>query len=511
MNIATFLQMISEEVPDRIAIDHGDRQWTFRQWREAAVGLAGALRDRPHRVAALITTSPSFPVALFGTLWSGRVFAPINHRLPAAKVAEMIDHMRPATLVAEPERVAGVPLADIEVIDPAGPHPLEADLAVAPMDADPGDEAVRLFTSGTSAEPKVAILRHGNLAAYVMNVNEFASAGPDEAVLLAVPPFHIAGIAGVVTSCWVGRRIVPLPRFSAADWVRVAHEHRVTHAFLVPTMLSRIVEHLRNTKEPAPRLRTLSYGGARTPLPVLQAALELFPETEFVNAYGLTETSSTISILTPEDHRAAMTSHDPAVRDRLRSAGRPLPGIQVAIRDAAGNPVPAGTRGEVWVRGEQVSGEYAGRASRVDGWFPTGDVGWFDSSGYLFIEGRGDDTIISGGENIAAADVEDVLLSHPAVERAAVVGVPDEEWGQRVAAVVVLRPQAQVTPDDLLAFVRERAGSLKTPRILEFWPALPETPTGKVLKRTIEERLVAHRADDRRTDTDRSPAHPVSR
>jgi acyl-CoA synthetase (AMP-forming)/AMP-acid ligase II len=228
------------------------------------------------------------------------------------------------------------------------------------------------------------------------------------------------------------------------------------------------------------------------PLPVLERALALFPNTGFVNAYGLTETSSTIALLGPEDHRLALSSDDPAVRSKLSSVGRPLPGIEIEVRDDAGRVLPPGASGHLFLRGEQISGEYAGSSQLDDdGWFPTRDCGWVDDDGYVFIDGRADETIIRGGENIAPAEIEDVLLSHPLVSDAAVVGVPDEEWGQRLVAVVVLSEDAAVTEEELKEMVRIRLRSSRTPEIIEFRAELPRTDTGKLLRRKVLEELTA--------------------
>jgi acyl-CoA synthetase (AMP-forming)/AMP-acid ligase II len=269
--------------------------------------------------------------------------------------------------------------------------------------------------------------------------------------------------------------VVYLPAFTPEAWLDTVRTEHVTHAFLVPTMLARVVEHLDGKPADTPSIQHLAYGGARMPITVLERALAAFGDAGFVNAYGLTETSSTLAVLTPDDHRAAATG-DPVAVARLGSAGRLVPGVEVEIRD-----------GELWARGEQVSGEYLGREEVTDaeGWFPTRDRGWFDEDGYLFIEGRSDDTIIRGGENIAPAEVEDVLLSHPAVLDAAVVGVPDEEWGHRLAAAVVLRPGATVDEAELRAFAKERLRSSKTPDVIAFRSELPHTDTGKLLRRAV--------------------------
>jgi acyl-CoA synthetase (AMP-forming)/AMP-acid ligase II len=228
---------------------------------------------------------------------------------------------------------------------------------------------------------------------------------------------------------------------------------------------------------------------------VIEQALREWPHVDFVNAYGLTETSSTVTVLGPEDHRAALQADDPAVRARLASAGRPVPGIEIEVRDELDQVVPPGTPGLIWIRGDQVSGEYAGLGSAVDarGFFFTRDQGRLDDEGYLFVEGRMDDTIIRGAENIAPAEIEDVLLRHPDVTDAVVVGVPDEEWGQRIEAAVVVRSGAGLTPDDLRAYVREHLRGSKTPDQIAFWAELPRTVTGKLLRREVVAGLVAHK------------------
>lgn len=222
------------------------------------------------------------------------------------------------------------------------------------------------------------------------------------------------------------------------------------------------------------------------PLPILEKALAAFPDTGFVNAYGLTETSSTIALLNPDDHRDALSATEPTQRARLGSVGRPVPGIEVQIRDRTG-VLGAGEKGELWVRGPQVSGDYIGVGSVLDddGWFRTGDRAFLDADDYLFIEGRADDTIIRGGENIAPAEIEDVLADHPSVADVAVVGVADDEWGQRLVAVVVPREGAAIHADTLKQHVRARLRGSRTPDEVVFRSELPRTATGKILRREI--------------------------
>jgi acyl-CoA synthetase (AMP-forming)/AMP-acid ligase II len=226
------------------------------------------------------------------------------------------------------------------------------------------------------------------------------------------------------------------------------------------------------------------------PVPVIERALKLLPHVDFVNAYGLTETSSTIAVLGPEDHRVALASDDPAVRRRLGSVGRPLPTLDVEIRDADGVPVAVGAAGEIFVRGEQVAGEYLGRDDVLeDGWFPTRDSGSLDEDGFLYLEGRLDDVIVRGAENLSPGEIEDVLVTHPAVSDAAVVGVPDTEWGEKVVAAVVAVEGEQPSEAELQTWVKDRLRSSKVPTHVLLCPALPYNDTGKLLRRELRVEL----------------------
>ncbi len=239
-----------------------------------------------------------------------------------------------------------------------------------------------------------------------------------------------------------------------------------------------------------PTLRALAYGGGKMPLPVIDRAMNLFPPTvDFTNAYGLTETSSTIAVLGPDDHRVAAWGDDPDVKRRLGSAGKPLPGVEVEIRDDDGKPLPNGESGEIWVRGEQVSGEYLGRGSLLvdGGWFPTNDGGFLDEEGYLFVSGRIDDVIVRGGENLSPGEIEDVLHYHEAVADCAVVGIPDEQWGEGVAAVIVLK--GEVSVEELQEWVKKQLRSSRVPQTIQFWDELPYNDTGKLLRRVVRAAL----------------------
>jgi acyl-CoA synthetase (AMP-forming)/AMP-acid ligase II len=234
-------------------------------------------------------------------------------------------------------------------------------------------------------------------------------------------------------------------------------------------------------------LQAIAYGGGRMPMELIDRALELFPQTGFTNAYGLTETSSTIALLGPEEHRAAHQSADPLVRGRLCSVGRPLPTVEIEIRDDAGRKLPAGERGEIYVRGEQVSGEYRERSALdAQGWFPTRDAGWIDAEGYLYLTGRADDVIVRGGENISPGEIEDVLRSHPAIADAAAFAVASSEWGEAVGIAVVTKPaHAPPTEAELQQLIKSRLRSSRVPERIAFRDALPYNEMGKLLRREL--------------------------
>jgi len=472
MNISMILEMAAS-AGDRPVVTADGRSLTAASLLDLAQAAAERFRRYP-AVLYLGTNHLAYPVALFGSALAGVPLIPLNYRLGEQQLADLLGR-HPGALVLRQE--------DLDRLVEPGPDSGGGEApAVDGTVVDEDPVAVLLYTSGTTAAPKAALLRHRHLLAYVWNTVEFGSAEDGDTALVTVPPYHVAGLANLLTNLYAGRRLVYLAAFDAGEWLATVRREGVTHAMLVPTMLARVVAEVPDADAGTPALRSLAYGGARMPLPVLEQALRAFPSTGFVNAYGLTETASSITVLSPEDHRAALTSADPAVRDRLGSVGRPLPGIEFQIRAEDGSPAETGETGLVFVRGDQISGEYGGSSGLdADGWFATRDRGRLDSGGYLFIEGRADDTIIRGGENIAPAEIEDVLLGYPGITEAAVIGVPDPEWGQRVVAVVV----GAGDPEEIREWVRKRLRSSKTPETIVFRGELPKTETGKLLRRVL--------------------------
>lgn len=505
MNVGLLLEMAAEGGGDRVVLGPRRGGLTASDLLARARRVATHLLDREvGHVGFVDLNSEAIPVVLFGAALAGVPFVPISYRLTDEQLAAVLRRIAPAVVVAGPDvvdRLAGVDgldglevMAREELAAVAGGEGGAVDEVVA-GDAelpfvDPDDVAVLLFTSGTTGEPKAAVLRHRHLASYILSTVELMGAGEDEAQLVSVPSYHVAGVAAVLSSLYAGRRVVYLPGFEPAAWVRTVTEEHVTQAMVVPTMLGRVLTVLDEQGTGLPSLRHLSYGGGRMPVELLERAIAALPDVGFVNAYGLTETSSTISVLTPDDHRVAAASDDPAVRRRLGSVGRPLPTVELEIRGPDGEVLPAGGRGEICVRGDQVAGEYLGHSLLTeDGWFPTNDAGQVDEDGFLYLDGRLDDVIVRGGENLSPGEIEDTLRSHPAVADAGVVGVPDPEWGETVAAVVVLVPDEAVSAEELRAWVRERLRSTKAPSRVEVRDELPYSETGKLLRRVLRDEL----------------------
>ncbi len=498
MNIALFLEMAADAAPDRIALVCDGTRWTYADLLAGARGAAALIRQSEvAHVALLDESSEAAVMALFGAALAGVPYVPLNYRLADADLGALLARISPALIVGDGARVqrlcpdaANVIVSRAEFVAQA-----QALAGDAPVEADAGDDvAIQLFTSGTTAAPKTAILRHANLVSYILGTVEFAAAPEEDAALVSVPPYHIAGIAALLSSIYAMRRILMLPAFAPDAWLNLAATERASNAFVVPTMLARIIEAMgqmvaKGAAQPdLSALRAIAYGGGKMPTELIHQALDLFPTTGFTNAYGLTETSSTVALLGPDEHRAAHGSDDPVVRARLGSVGRPLPTVEIEIRDEDGQVLPPCVPGEIYVRGEQVSGEYRERSALdADGWFPTRDAGYIDADGYLFLSGRADDVIVRGGENISPGEIEDVVMTHPAVAEAAAVAIPSHEWGEAVGLIVVPRAgHSAPDEDELKQMVRARLRSSRVPERVLFTDALPYNEMGKLLRREIK-------------------------
>lgn len=489
------LDMAADGFGDRTVVGRLESGFTAAELRRRALSGAVAIREAgADAVVYLAPNGPAFPVAMFAASYAGVPLVPLNYRLGHDQLRSLLAKHPNAIGVADENGLEHLAEAGI-----AG-HTSEAWLELT--DADRGEveeifddaPAIVIYTSGTTSEPKGVLLRHSNLVSYVLGSVEYMNADEADAALVSVPPYHIAAVANVISNLYAGRRTIVLEQFQPEQWLDTVRGEGVTNALVVPTMLSRIIEAITAGADGSvPSLRSLAYGGAPMPSAVVERALRAWPEVGFVNAYGLTETSSTVAVLGPDDHREALASDNPLVRARLSSVGRILPSVELEIRDDQDQLLPSGVPGRICVRGEQVSAEYAGIGRAVDerGFFDTRDKGFVDADGYLFIGGRVDDTIIRGAENIAPAEIEEVILRHPDVLDVAVIGVPDEEWGQRIEAAIVVRAGGHLDGAQLQAFVRHELRSSKTPERFWFWPELPRTETGKLVRRRVLEQVLS--------------------
>jgi acyl-CoA synthetase (AMP-forming)/AMP-acid ligase II len=496
MNISLLLEMAAEAAPDRVGLVCDGKRWTYAELLSAARGAFELIEQSGAQYVALLDeSSEAAVIALFGAALAGVPYCPLNYRLADADLAALLERIAPALVIGDEERVARIAGDQGHTVYTREEFALKAQEVAPQADDrayDPGEGiAVQLFTSGTTAAPKAAILRHSNLLGYILGSVEFAGADEADAALVVVPPYHIAGISAIMSSIYAGRRMVMLPAFSPEGWLKLVEGERVTNAFVVPTMLGRIIDAIEKTPTDVSSLRAIAYGGGKMPIEVIQKALALFPDTGFTNAYGLTETSSTIALLGPDDHRAALASDDPKVRARLASLGQALPTVEIEIRDENGKPLGPGQAGEIYVRGDQVSGEYKEKSALVEGgWFPTRDAGYMDEEGYIFLSGRADDVIVRGGENMSPGEIEDVLLTHPAIADACACAVPSVEWGEAVGVALVLREgHSEPAEDEVKELIRARLRSSRVPDRVAFVPELPYNEMGKLLRREVKKIL----------------------
>jgi long-chain acyl-CoA synthetase len=405
----------------------------------------------------------------------GALAVPLSWRLTAEEVAGLLADTEPAVVVAGPEEAAraGAGAVVVGEVYEAWLAPHRGAGRPRPHGAvGPGDPALVLSTSGTTARPKGVVLTHGNLAAMVAATLAMVGLGPDSVHLVCMPLFHIAGLGAGLAGLAAGAATVLLPDADPARVVAAIERHRVTHVLLVPTALRRVVEHLEDVGGDVSSMTSVVYGASPIAVDVLERALRAFPTARFHQTYGLTETTGRVVVLGPEEHRAG--------GPRLRAAGRPLPGVDVRLDG-----------GEICVRGPQVMAGYWRRPEETaavldaDGWLRTGDAGVLDADGYLYVTDRIKDVIVTGGENVSPAEIEAVLRRHPAVADVAVVGVPDDRWGEAVRAFVVAAPGAVLDAADLDAFARRHLAGFKCPKGFEVVDDLPRSASGKVLKREL--------------------------
>ena len=517
MNTLNFVSIPAQMFPDQeIVVFEGHRS-TYDQLWGSIRRLGQSLRRlgvrRGDRVAVLQTNSNDYVAAYFAAAAIGAVFVPLNYRAKLPELDYMVVTAELKLLMVGDRYVSAVQQlrshwASVDTyiaLESQQADMVHIDRVLAAEEGDFEETAIEeedttllMYTSGTTSRPKGVMLTYNDFTTYVCGNVEIADGSPRGVGLLSVPLYHIAGVANVMTSLFSGRKLVILRQFDPVTWLETVGREQVTHAFVVPTMMKQLIDHPDFGRYDLSSLEHISYGGATMPFPVIRRAVEMFPRTVgFVNAFGQTETTSTLTILGPGDHRLDGTAEEVQRNlKRLTSIGRPLPDVQVKVVDEEGGELPSGAIGELWVQTSRTMKGYAGEGGKVDspehdGWLPTHDMAWIDDDGYIFLAGRKDDMIIRGGENISPAEVEAVLYSCTEIEEAAVIGVPDVEWGQRVVAVVVPRRDAAVTAEDVGEFCRQRLASFKKPEVIYFTDALPKNPLGKILRKDLRTRFAS--------------------
>jgi long-chain acyl-CoA synthetase len=504
--VADVLRERAAERPEVVAIVHGERELKYAELHERSSRLAQAQiaagAGRSARVAYLGRTAPEVVELLFATSKVGAVTVPLNWRLATPELAAILADADAPILIADTSHAAvaaelaqAVP-QELRVVVVGDGY--EEWLAAHPPNdpghrGESGDAVVQMYTSGTTGVPKGVLTTHRNLAAAAETSPHWAF-DSESVSLTPLPMFHIGGIGWAFLGLWNGATTILVSEWDPAAVIDLLERRRVTNAVFVPTMLQMMADVPGAAERDFSALRSIAYGASPITTPVLKAALRTL-RCPLFGVYGLTETTGGVIQLDPADHEP----EGPRVH-LLRSAGRPLPWVEMRVVDpASGDDCRAGAVGEVWLRAPNVMAGYFNRPAETaaaltdDGWLRTGDGGLVDADGYLFLTDRIKDMVVSGGENVYPIEVEEALSQHPAVSEVAVIGLPDERWGETVAAIVVPVAGGEPTAEELIAFVRSRLAGYKVPRVVEFAAELPRTPSGKVLKRDLRERFARAR------------------
>lgn len=487
--------------PEEVMTVDGDRRRTTREVVDRVARLAGALRSLGvadgDRVAILALNTDRHHEAFYASWWAGAVANPLNTRWSPAEIVYAVQDSGSRVVLVDDAFADMVPVLRTQV------RGLEAVIFVGRGEApegtlgyddliaaaDPVEDARRsgddlaflLYTGGTTGNAKGVMITHRSfLTALLSYQMSGAAVRADGVTMLTGPLFHIGALLSWYSQQLLGGKLVFVPVFSPENAMRTIEEHRVTGCALVPTMIQRICEHPDFASYDLSSLEFIGYGASSTPDSLLALVMENLPNTQLVHVYGMTETG-VLTVLNGDDHRA---------RRKLGSVGRASAIVELEVVDINGKPVPAGQVGQIVTRGDHVMAGYWNKpeetaAALKDGWLQTGDGGYIDADGYVYIADRIKDMIISGGENVYSAEVENVLAGHPAIAHCAVIGVPDAAWGERVHAVIVTRPGTTTTLEELRSFVKARIAGYKAPRSLSIVDELPMTGTGKVLKRDL--------------------------
>ncbi|MCK4784861.1 MAG: long-chain-fatty-acid--CoA ligase [Desulfobacteraceae bacterium] len=516
MNTNDFLSIATAICPDRDFLVFEGQRRAFAETNERVNKLAHALRklgiQQGDRIGMLQVNCPQYVEAYFASAKLGAIFVPLNFRAKAdelsymignaevtilfvgARYLDMVDEMLPrfstvkACICVDGKQDGKLFYEDL--LESASPDEVTSDIG-------DDDITILMYTAGTTGRPKGVPLSHSGFVSYVLENVEPANPEIEERNLLTVPLYHVAGMQAMLAGVYGGRTLVLMRQFEVKEWMKTIQDERASRAMLVPTMLKWVIDDTDFHTFDLSSLRVITYGAAPMPFEVIKKAIQELPWVRFINAFGQTETASTITTLGPEDHILEGTDEeiDKKLKRLTSSIGRPLPDVKVKIVDEKGNPLPLYEVGEILAKGPRIMTGYWGDEEKTaqvitpDGWLRTGDKGWMDEDGYIYLAGRGDDMIIRGGENISPEEIENALHSHPKIEEAAVIGIPDPEWGQEPRAVVVLKKAEGATAEEIMEYCRSRLAGFKRPRSVIFVDSLPRNAMGKVLKKELREKF----------------------
>jgi long-chain acyl-CoA synthetase len=482
LNISHALDEVVAADPSRRALVIGDDEFSYADVEAAMSNTAAVLAARGvgpgDRVAVVDVGGLASTAAILGAARIGAAAALMNVQLKPSELHELVRaaECSPVAIAGEPYRAALEQAVDGVVLGPAD----LVDDGLEPTDTVENDDldALVLFTSGTTGLPKAIPITQGTLSQRLLTMMTapFDPASPPIIGMMCVPIFHVGGSLGLLGALQGGRTTVIQPRFDAGEWLRLVAKHRITSAFLVPTMLQRILDHPDFATTDLSSLRGVYYGAAAAPVELVQRAMAALPHVAFANIFGQTETLGAYTTLTPDDHFAP---------ERIGSVGRALPGVEIRIVDpATDQEVAVGDVGELWVLSDQ---------NVRPGWLHTGDLARMDADGYIYPSGRLSDTINRGGEKFGPIEIETVLREHPAVADVAATGVPDPEMGERVGVAVVVA--APMTVGEVQTYCKERLAIYKVPEHVVFVDDLPYSETGKVVRRQLVELIQSELAD----------------
>ena len=513
MNTTEFLIITTAICPDKDAIVFEGKRYTFSQLNDRVNRLSNALSNlgvqKGDRVAMLQVNTNQCVETYFAVARLGGIYVPLNFRARGNELVYMLNSSETNTLLVG-ERYTDLvnsikpELTSVKTfisLDSQGEGMLYYDDMIASSSAediftDIGDDdtTILMYTAGTTGFPKGVMLSHNSFTIYVLENVSPADLESDEKNILTVPMYHVAGIQAMMAAIYGGRTMVMERQFDPKEWMELVETEKVGRAMIVPTMLKQLLDHPDFSKYDLSSMKVITYGAAPMPLEVIKRAVDIFPGVNFINAFGQTETASTITTLGPEDHVITGTEEEKEKKlKRLSSIGRPIADIEMRIVDDEGNELPQGEVGEIVARGPRVMAGYWKDQEKTEqtidkeGWVHTGDVAYVDEDGYFFLAGRATDMIIRAGENISPEEVEIVLQSHAKVDDVAIIGIPDEEWGEVPVAVIVLKQGETATPEEIMEYCRANLASFKRPRTVVFTDELPRNPMGKILKKQLRE------------------------